>query len=384
MLMPCRRRRSGFTLIELLVVIAIIAVLIALLLPAVQAAREAARRAQCTNNLKQLALACHNYESSNGTFPAQSMIPPLGQVDNSATGYSISWIVPLLQYTEQVQMFNSYNFSDDPMTASSTGSGWANTTIAITKLSTLACPSESLIQPLRPVVNSGLFYATTNYVGCYGGPGPAFPVSGTIVPINNHWFQPNGTQVLSGGFAPVTIASITDGTSNTAMISERLIGNASNPNFTRGDTSNYKRGEWHSPVSAPFPSNAATLQAYVQGCNSIPSSTVNRFGAGAGEMWIASFPIYMITNSYNHFGPPNQIACTNPGEPTYQGGFSDSNGLYWVGPLGSAPPTSNHPGGVVEAYADGSVKFIKDTVNLQAWWGLGTRSGGEVISADAY
>jgi prepilin-type processing-associated H-X9-DG protein len=100
-------------------------------------------------------------------------------------------------------------------------------------------------------------------------------------------------------------------------------------------------------------------------------------------MWIGAFPLWMVYNCYNHFGTPNTIACTNPGEPTYFGGFTDGN-LYEVGPLGSAPPTSRHPGGVNEAYADGSVRFIKNTIALQPWWGLGTRNGGEVVSSDSY
>src|SRR3954452_23675466 len=107
------RLKSGFTLVELLVVIAIIGVLVALLLPAVQAAREAARRMQCTNNLKQLALAVMNYESTNGVFPAQSMLAACGKPDLTLTGLSISWIPPLLQYTEQQAIFNAMNFSQD-------------------------------------------------------------------------------------------------------------------------------------------------------------------------------------------------------------------------------------------------------------------------------
>src|SRR5271167_4473025 len=119
---PRSSRAHGFTLIELLVVIAIIAVLIALLLPAVQAAREAARRAQCTNNLKQLALACHNYESSNGCLPPHSQNP----ASTMQTDLPASWIPPLLQYTEQLPMFNAINFSVDVM---GTGSGgFANST----------------------------------------------------------------------------------------------------------------------------------------------------------------------------------------------------------------------------------------------------------------
>jgi prepilin-type N-terminal cleavage/methylation domain-containing protein len=173
--------RRGFTLIELLVVIAIIAVLIALLLPAVQAAREAARRVQCTNNMKQLALACQNYITANNVFPPQSMIPIAGQPNpGNVTGWSLSWIVPLLQYTEQTPMYNAYNFSVEPMEAGSGDPGWANITVASANMNMLMCPSDGLTDQLRNISGTGLYFGITNYCGNFGGPGPLQVCSGTI------------------------------------------------------------------------------------------------------------------------------------------------------------------------------------------------------------
>src|SRR5262245_47676872 len=177
------RLRSGFTLIELLVVIAIIAVLIALLLPAVQAAREAARRAQCTNNCKQLALACMNYESTNTCFPLQAQNWSTN-AQASAAGVTPSWIPGLLQYTEALPQFNAINFNLDMISPGAAG-GWANSTVSTTNLALLTCPSENRNTP-QYAFTSGLFYGMTNYAGNYGGPGPISLMSGTIIPANNY------------------------------------------------------------------------------------------------------------------------------------------------------------------------------------------------------
>ncbi|MHC5541666.1 DUF1559 family PulG-like putative transporter, partial [Singulisphaera rosea] len=237
----CKRPRRGFTLIELLVVIAIIAVLIALLLPAVQAAREAARRIQCTNNLKQLALAVMNYESSNGVFPPHST----NWVAKSDTQLPYSWIPPLLQYTEAQPFYNATNFNMDAM---GTGNGLANTTVSSANLSLLMCPSENNWQPLR-LISGTLYYGMTNYMGNYGGPGVIQIASGTIVPTNNKAMCPATNCYYSGAsYGPVTIASITDGTSNTGLISERLIG-VNTSSFTRSSP-NARRGTFRSPGGA--------------------------------------------------------------------------------------------------------------------------------------
>ncbi len=360
--------RRGFTLIELLVVIAIIGVLIALLLPAVQAAREAARRAQCTNNLKQLSLAALNYEGANGVIPSQSMFPPA----DPTIGWSTSWIVPILQYTEAVPMYNAYNFSFAPIWAGDTG-GMANTTVTYNSLSILLCPSESnLNKPRDP-------YGFTNYMGNYGGPGVYAPVSGTIVPLpNTMGFIPS---TVPANYGPVRMASITDGTSNTALISEKLHGR--NVGGTPRNHPEAIRTVFTAPQGVGLSTGLTGYQMalqFVQSCRSIPATQSAIGSFGSGQVWAAGFPCYIITNGYNHFGTPNDVSCHNPSDLS----SATCPSVTYVQPMGSAPPSSNHPGGVNVAFSDGSVHFIKNTVAPQSWWALGTRSGGEVISADSF
>ena len=361
--------RRGFTLIELLVVIAIIAVLIALLLPAVQSAREAARRAQCSNNLKQLALATHSYHSTSNVVPALCMYPG-GQFTQSS-GWSASWIVAILPYIEQTTMFQAYNFSA-PAVVLASGGGLENTTVTYNQISTLLCPSESVVT--RPSLN-----ATTSYVGNYGGPGQNNGYSGTIIPVGDPNLDKTiGTGKPLGKVGPLTFEGIRDGQTNTALFSERLFGLVGSPPVTPGQSSDSKRGIFAVNVSGAGPlSGTAGATSFANACKTLgvtPAVNSDHLGNNA----FATNPWYLSMVSYNHVGPPNSNHCQNV---SGDAAFVSSAG--YVGMSGSSPATSNHPGGVHVAFADGSVRFIKDSIAQNVWWGIGTRFGKEIISSDS-
>jgi prepilin-type N-terminal cleavage/methylation domain-containing protein/prepilin-type processing-associated H-X9-DG protein len=357
------RRRAGFTLIELLVVIAIIAVLIALLLPAVQAAREAARRAQCTNNLKQLALAALNYESSNGALPPAACSSLDYTKKQPYYRDNFSSFVRTLPFTEQSQAYNSINFL-------MTYANIENRTVCGIQLATLVCPSDTNNTP--QMMNSanafgsnydGITATTTNlaYYSSYSGNQGTFwsnyyigATGGTQVQS-----QQNGSIIIDQA---VTLASITDGTSNTMVYGEKAHGY-----FAQYDTK-------------------------YQYCDTVWPSGL--------------YFDTMFTTTY----PPNLPTSSTPGlTPT---GFS----YYYA-----TGATSYHPGGLNFAFCDGSVRFIKNTINSWTfgtgaadkygdqvpdgttfnsstiiWTGpavpyrfgtyqaLSTRNGSEVISSDSY
>ena len=342
----------GFTLIELLVVIAIIAVLIALLLPAVQAAREAARRAQCINNLKQLGLASHNYLSTNGALPPAMLVP--SPVDN--WGWSPSGLLSILQYLEQGALWNAYNVG--AVQPNSTGNTLyaKNTTIFNTQIATMLCPSDA---KMRGVTIS-------NYVGNLGGPFQMGGYTGTFIPTAD-WNLKNDNQANT-----LTIAGVTDGTSNTALWSEVLSGHSNPTSVMAGDSNpnNWKRVHFETGLNNTQ-ANAAGALALISACKSMPPTTAGV--AGARGDWFQAYPYYINYAVYNHTAPPNTRACSNSPWNTW------GQDVY-----GAAPPTSHHSGGVNICMSDGSVKFVKDTVNLQTWWALGTRNGGEVISSDGF
>jgi prepilin-type N-terminal cleavage/methylation domain-containing protein/prepilin-type processing-associated H-X9-DG protein len=374
--MSFARRGSlrGFTLIELLVVIAIIAVLIALLLPAVQAAREAARRAQCTNNLKQLGLSVHNYHSQQNCLPASEMF--LGPTLDLGWGWNASWAVFMLPNLEQTPLYNAYNFGVNADSA-------INTTVTYSAISSYNCPSESQKQRPNPL------WAPTNYVANHGGPGTIRMWSGTVVEFLtcsvvgdkiNGWTPGTYWWTADSNLGFFGFESVTDGTANTALFSEKLTG-YNNGNTGLGITLyansvDAKRGIFVIPgVSAGYNSNNAALAlSSVLACRAVPPATPNGNGWIQGFSWALGYPWNSATNQYHHYNTPNLLSCENA---------ADAGGVNGGG-AGMITATSNHPGGVNLCFTDGSVRFVKDTVNPPTWWAIGSRNQGEVLSSDQY
>jgi prepilin-type N-terminal cleavage/methylation domain-containing protein/prepilin-type processing-associated H-X9-DG protein len=380
--MNVQTKRRGFTLIELLVVIAIIAVLIALLLPAVQAAREAARRAQCINNLKQLGLAAHNYVSINNVYPCQSL------QNTNQWSWEPSWIAAILPMMEQTPVYNSINFNLPMLEIGfvnpvATG-GTANSTAGLITIASLLCPSESLTHTASFTGTWG----AASYAGNYGGPGTISSCNGLIVPSRGDLF------VTSNNLGPVSLAAVTDGTSNTAMFSEHLLGSwssgADNPATSPAVVGSQlgKRSIFLVNSVTPVPdqgaAGVAVAIALIAGCKSLPGGTAPSADGSAGANWLFTQGFDTVDVSYSHVMTPNTLTCSGAESGFFgaQGNFtSDGSG---GGSLGASTACSNHPGGVNVCFGDGSVRFIKDSIGTQTWWALGTRMLGEVVSADQY
>ena len=362
--------RRGFTLIELLVVIAIIAVLIALLLPAVQAAREAARRAQCVNNLKQLGLAAANFESTNGTFPpAYTPYPQYGDnVNGDGRGNVLALILP---FVEQTAGYSAFNFQQD--LTDSTGDTGANITAQYQLIASYNCPSDP-----STVRFNGFGYA--NYTACLGATaaleaGTTYSNQETlsqrygiyIANINYGGTQKTSSGAFNPDFQKVTgasVATITDGTSNTAAFSETI--KTGNPG-PKGNSINGSLGPMDirrvNFQSATFDNLTPPVI-----CPANVTSINYR-----GQEYYRNFP---ATGYYNHTMTPNtkMLDC---------GTYADGSAINNFSRIHLAA-RSLHSGGVNVGFADGSVKFIKNTVNIATWNALGTRAGGEIISADQY
>jgi prepilin-type N-terminal cleavage/methylation domain-containing protein/prepilin-type processing-associated H-X9-DG protein len=349
-------RRRGFTLIELLVVIAIIAVLIALLLPAVQSAREAARRIQCTNNLKQLGLGLMNYESSNGVLPPQQVLQ--ASATSAATAVLVwhtSWGVTarLIPFMEQGPMYNSINFTNKTSNAS-------NATVVSSTLNVLLCPSEPNQQPYMSGTST---YGVSNYGWCagdwyvYGGMGnPAAPLTRGAFTVN-----------LSR-----RLAAFTDGLSQTAVASEGKVqtpvagncfGSASNGSMLFPPLTN--------PNAIPDPNSSIPI------IQAIYSTCLQRGTIGHTD-WTYANSIY---DGFTTALPPNTKVLVAPGVDLDVNTEDENNG----GPTYAAVTArSYHPGGVNSLFGDGSVRFIKNSINWTTWRALGSIASGEVVSSDAY
>jgi prepilin-type N-terminal cleavage/methylation domain-containing protein/prepilin-type processing-associated H-X9-DG protein len=310
------RKRHGFTLIELLVVIAIIAILIGLLLPAVQKIREAANRMKCSNNLKQLGLALHNYHDVNGTFPPH--VPNTAVPNNTMPGYTVH----ILSFIEQDNLARTTLLDQPAYTPAN-----ANRAAGGNRINMFLCPSYSEIRSHSTIDNTGGQNAyTTHYVGnmgpigtnlTTGQPYPAI-TGGSQGPQATDGVLPLYPSVITASptvAAGVTIAAITDGTSNTLMLFEVA---------------------WRGLEVAP-----AALRAWPRGCAFRNDCTASK-------------------NVTNQMNTVKYLNGTN---------YNDIS-------MGS-----NHPSGCNVALGDGSVRFLRASVDLnRVLLPLASRSGGEVLS----
>jgi len=371
------RSRRGFTLIELLVVIAIIAVLIALLLPAVQSAREAARRAQCVNNMKQIGLALHNYISTNDMVPQTTTDPSCNGCPDTP---NYSALARLLPFMEQTTVYNSMNlvvpsrwgYGGEPnpdLGAAGGGSGQIQATAITTQISSFLCPSDANPGGSGRYMINGFskLVASSNY-----------PVSVGLNRRYNGWSNNGPTYMASSWdtvFRPVSLATFTDGTSNTVVFSEWVKGPASRPGkdglgmvYSSGiNTDNtVKDGQTAADM---FAANYADAQA----CQNTVLQMADPNRADQQWGWKGEWWIFGGTMIYSHINTPNRKACD------YEDQKQDGRGTITM-----VNASSLHSGGVNVLAADGSVKFIKNSVNYRTWMGLSTPNGGEVLSSDSY
>jgi prepilin-type N-terminal cleavage/methylation domain-containing protein/prepilin-type processing-associated H-X9-DG protein len=376
------QRRRGFTLIELLVVIAIIAVLIALLLPAVQAAREAARRAQCSNNLKQIGLALANYESSNGSLPISSVwkvFPNASPLQCNSWGFgnncqNTPWFVLMLPYIEQGTLYNAFNSSIGTEGAFYLGF-IVNSTIGTTRIASWQCPSDTpngfniaILAALAGVNGPNWILTKGNYGvnwgNCDYGQGL---VGSTFFNPSLYLQSPFGVNGNGTGPALVTYASVTDGLSNTHFVSEILQGaNDDLRGLIWGDNpgggsymTRFTPNGYQDYVPLFLPWSAAGINLVGDNMDNLPT-----FGASAP----GTSPANSAGGSLCDSMPAQGLACYSQGA---QGGeFSGAR--------------SRHPGGVDCLFGDGSVHFVKNSINPMTWVQLGSIRGGEVISSDQY
>jgi prepilin-type N-terminal cleavage/methylation domain-containing protein/prepilin-type processing-associated H-X9-DG protein len=335
--MPARKR--GFTLVELLVVITIIAVLIALLLPAVQAAREAARRMACSNNLKQIGLALHNYHTALGSFPP-GYISTVGPNDNPGVmaddrGPGWGWAAMTLPYLEQNNIYAQINFNKDVADP-------INAVVRTTSLPVFLCSSDTgdrtfkvnvrgdsspYVTPLT-VGGTPVLVAHSNYVGVFGNP-EITPDPGFLAQISAYPWRSIAHRGMFCRNIAVSIRDVIDGTSNTLFVGERCSGLA-----------------------------YVTWTGAVTG-GQVPPKAPDPYGWGP-----EGAPILIL-------GHTGDSADVPPHTPNSAVCHVDD---FW----------SWHPQGANFLMVDGSVRLINDTINPRTWWALGTRAGGEPFPSGEY
>jgi prepilin-type N-terminal cleavage/methylation domain-containing protein/prepilin-type processing-associated H-X9-DG protein len=373
-------RRRGFTLIELLVVIAIIAILISLLLPAVQAAREAARRAQCVNNLKQIGLAMHNYVSSFEALPPAGSSEILDPGNWAQNAFSMK--VRILPFMEQQNAFNAANFSLDPEWAwgpdhginDSGGGSWqtANFTLKAVRIGSYLCPSDVRKGNRNNRVYSwGAWDASqvSNYCENLGGNRMLFDGQPNGISYYPGQEPDLGKLLESKTRQTVGLQQIPDGLSNTAFWSEIVKGDGTDP-ASSADSVGMTYSSGIPSINNPVPGNP--LQSEFQNAQICQQSTARNF-SWRGERYVTQDP--GRGGGYSHTQLPNRKSCY----------YSDVNG---PGPNPAVyqhmlAAGSSHPGGVNVLFGDGSVRFVKNSVGYNIWYAVGTRAGGEIISADA-
>ena len=368
MLTSKQKKCTGFTLVELLVVIAIIGMLIALLLPAVQAARESARRMSCSNNLHQLGIALHNHHSVKGDFPAahRAIVSP-GYDPNIYNAYNFSWSVlaEISPYIEQTGVYSQLDLTKPVYGPVDNGNiysgGWDYSDFPAefakvfeTIVPAFLCPSDKMRSVIPEQVYGNTVLGSTNYVVCTGS---GIPTS-SDVPYGAVW-KTNGIFMTRDR---LSLASITDGTSNTMMMAESTLGEK----ISSDTPKNQANLQLHYIYS---PSDQALTEATCE------SASLNGDKYVKGYIWFAGD--YRAT-MYNHFYTPNSktLDCIS----NYSLSGVPPTIYYAVQSYGFHAARSFHTGGVNGLLADASVRFCSNSIDSETWRAVATRNGGEALT----